>query len=353
MSFINSSSSFNSDKLSRLENSGTYSLNSSDLNLSTSSTYSTRNKGVYGKMVLIPASMYQATKEFMNQHLRSLEENSVAKHRKLALQNAHDPKLYAYHSIKANEYQQVADSKNISEIIASKLTNPSIQRIDNQLIAIKGNKKLSKKDMIRNYNHLLYKIQNLKRILMQEESDNYNRYSSNPFTPIPHTMPQTPASNTLQDFLKTHPNIMTYSKERGLTIDGEEVTKDSHASMRILHYLTKDISGPAPTGTNALIKALKKRGYDFNNFGNIYLKKELNENKDKTPKRKQPEKNSQEKFKEKISNQMGAVRNLRSRKVQISKHLQSTPKSTDSLLDQEGRLKSPKLKKLRKRNKPY
>ena len=144
MSFTNSSSSFNSDKLSRLENSGTHSLNSSDLNL-LSSTDSTINKGVYGKMVLIPASMYQATKEFMNQHLRSLEENSVAKHRKLALQNAHDPKLYAYHSIKANEYQQVADSKNISEIIASKLTNPSIQRIDNQLIAIKGNQKIVKK----------------------------------------------------------------------------------------------------------------------------------------------------------------------------------------------------------------
>ena len=349
MSFTNSSTSFNSDKLSRLENSGTHSLISSDLNLSTSSTDSTINKGVYGKMVLIPASMYQATKEFMNQHLRSLEENSVAKHRKLALQNAHDPKLYDYHSIKANEYQQVADSKNISEIIASKLTNPSIQRIDNQLIAIKVNKKLSKKDMIRHYKHLLYKKQNLKRILMQEESDNYNRYSSNPFTPIPHTIPQTPASNTLQDFLKTHPNIMTYSKERGLTIDGEEVTKDSHASMRILHYLTKDISGPAPTGTNALIKALKKRGYDFNNFGNIYLKKELNENKDKTPKRKQPEKKSQEKFKEKISKQMGAVRNLRSRKVQIAKHLQSTPKFEEESLDLEERLKSPK--RLR-RNKP-
>ena len=130
--------------------------------------------------------------------------------------------------------------------------------------------------MIKHYNHILSTRQNLKRISMQEESDNYNRYSTNTFTPFPHTMPQTPTSSTLQEFLKKHPNIMSYSKDEGLSIDGETVSKDSHALLRILHYLTEDIRGPAPIGTNSVIIASRNRDYNMNNLGNIYLKNELN-----------------------------------------------------------------------------
>ena len=114
---------------------------------------------------------------------------------------------------------------------------------------------------------------------MQNKVQAYNSYLTNPFSSMnekPQTLPENHAQRSLQQFLQTHHGVVTPNARGHLIIDGKKISKDAHDVPRLVHYLTKDISGPPPTGVKEMIEAMQRRGFDVqNDLGNTYLKHQL------------------------------------------------------------------------------
>ena len=111
---------------------------------------------------------------------------------------------------------------------------------------------------------------------MKQETQAYNKYITNPFNTLPKTMPQNHAQRSLTEFLKNNRDMITPNRTDHLIVDGEKISEDPHDVGRIIHYLTRDIRGPAPKGVGHIIRALRKRGFDINNdLGNAFLKKKI------------------------------------------------------------------------------
>ena len=81
-------------------------------------------------------------------------------------------------------------------------------------------------------------------------------------------------------FLRKHRGVIEPNEKGHLIIDGKTISTDPHDASKLVHYLTKDISGKPPKGVKELLQAMSKRGFDYkNNLGNAHLKKMLDENK--------------------------------------------------------------------------
>ena len=118
---------------------------------------------------------------------------------------------------------------------------------------------------------------------MKQETQAYNKYITNPFNTLPKTMPQNHSQRSLTEFLKKNRDMITPNREGHLIVDGKKISEDPHDVGRIIHYLTRDIRGPAPKGIGHVMNALRKRGFDIDNdIGNVFLKEKLKRRGQKT-----------------------------------------------------------------------
>ena len=232
----------------------------------------------YGQMTMIPSPIVSMVMKTIESHFENIESNEALKHIELARSHANNPNLFKYHMGEAERYKQVAHSKNINDLIRNKLSDSELDKIDGQIAALRRGK-LSNPDVMRQLQQLQIERNRRKDILMQNEVQAYNNYLTNPFSSMnekPQTLPENHAQRSLQQFLQTHHGVVTPNFCGDLIIDGKKISEDPHDVPRLVHYLTKDISGPPPTGVKEMIEAMRRRGFDVqNDLGNTYLKHQL------------------------------------------------------------------------------
>ena len=232
----------------------------------------------YGQMTMIPSPIVSMVMKTIESHFENIESNEALKHIELARSHANNPNLFKYHMGEAERYKQVAHSKNINDLIRNKLSDSELDKIDGQIAALRRGK-LSNPDVMRQLQQLQIERNRRKDILMQNEVQAYNNYLTNPFSSMnekPQTLPENHAQRSLQQFLQTHHGVVTPNARGHLIIDGKKISEDPHDVPRLVHYLTKDISGPPPTGVKEMIEAMRRRGFDVqNDLGNTYLKHQL------------------------------------------------------------------------------
>ena len=232
----------------------------------------------YGQMTMIPSPIVSMVMKTIESHFENIESNEALKHIELARSHANNPNLFKFHMGEAERYKQVAHSKNINDLIRNKLSDSELDKIDGQIAALRRGK-LSNPDVMRQLQQLQIERNRRMDILMQNEVQAYNNYLTNPFSSMnekPQTLPENHAQRSLQQFLQTHHGVVTPNSCGHLIIDGKKVSEDPHDVPRLVHYLTKDISGPPPTGVKEMIEAMRRRGFDVeNDLGNTYLKHQL------------------------------------------------------------------------------
>ena len=160
------------------------------------------------------------------------------------------------------------------------MSDSELDKIDAKIAALKKGH-LSNPDVMRQLQQLQVERNQRKDVLMHNEVSRYNNYLTNPFTSMnerPETLPENHAQRSLTQFLQTHHDVITPNHRGHLIIDGHKVSENPHDVPRLVHYLTKDISGPAPNGVTEMLNAMRRRGFDVNNnIGNTFLKQELRE----------------------------------------------------------------------------
>ena len=237
----------------------------------------------YGEQVMIPKAVYPLFMKTMQEHLENLEENKAAQHMELARRNANDPNKYEHHFIAALRYKQVANSKDINDMIRNKLTDSGLNNVDKQIASLRQGNQLKTQEGMQKYKQLQMERNRRKDVLMEAETKAYNKYLTNPFTSMnerPKTLPENYAQKELSGFLRKHRGVIEPNEKGHLIIDGKTISTDPHDASKLVHYLTKDISGKPPKGVKELLQAMSKRGFDYkNNLGNAHLKKMLDENK--------------------------------------------------------------------------
>ena len=175
----------------------------------------------------------------------------------------------------AARYHKVAQSKDINDMIRNKVSDSQTIRIENEIQRLKRGP-LNNPATLSRLRTLQIDLNHRKDTLMQQGTQAYNKYITNPFNTLPKTMPQNHAQRSLTEFLKNNRDMITPNREGQLIVDGKKISEDPHDVGRIIHYLTRDIRGPAPKGVGHVIRALEKRGYDINNdLGNAFLKNKL------------------------------------------------------------------------------
>eukprot|EP00112_Aurelia_sp_Birch-Aquarium-sp1_P016552 Seg3769.2 transcript_id=Seg3769.2/GoldUCD/mRNA.D3Y31 product="hypothetical protein" protein_id=Seg3769.2/GoldUCD/D3Y31 len=243
----------------------------------------------YGEQVMIPSALYPVFINTMKEHLENLEENKAMYHMEMAKRHANDPNKYRNHFNNALLYYNVAQSKNINDMIRNKLTDSSLTNIDKQIAQLKSGKQLRTADSMARYKQLQNERNRRKDILMESETKAYNRYLTNPFTSMnerPKTLPENHAQRELSGFLRNNRGVAESNSHGHLVIDGKTVSHDPQDSQKLIHYLLKDIRGPAPKGVTEMLNAMHKRGFDYkNNLGNSFLKEKLEKRKVKQTKR--------------------------------------------------------------------
>lgn len=243
----------------------------------------------YGEQVMIPSALYPVFINTMKEHLENLEENKAMYHMEMAKRHANDPNKYRNHFNNALLYYNVAQSKNINDMIRNKLTDSSLTNIDKQIAQLKSGKQLRTADGMARYKQLQNERNRRKDILMESETKAYNRYLTNPFTSMnerPKTLPENHAQRELSGFLRNNRGVAESNSHGHLVIDGKTVSHDPQDSQKLIHYLLKDIRGPAPKGVTEMLNAMHKRGFDYkNNLGNSFLKEKLEKRKVKQTKR--------------------------------------------------------------------
>ena len=237
----------------------------------------------YGEQVMIPKAVYPLFMKTMQEHLENLEGNKAAQHMELARRNANDPNKYEHHFIAALRYKRVANSKDINDMIRNKLTDSGLNNVDKQIASLRQGNQLKTPEGMQKYKQLQMERNRRKDVLMESETKAYNKYLTNPFTSMnerPKTLPENYAQKELSVFLRKHRGVIEPNERGHLIIDGKTISTYPHDASKLVHYLTKDISGKPPKGVKELLQAMSKRGFDYkNNLGNAHLKKMLDENK--------------------------------------------------------------------------
>ena len=234
-----------------------------------------RKRQHYGEVTLIPTKLYTTVMQTIKEHMENREQNKALFHIESARQNASNPNLYKYHMSEAARYHKVAQSKDTNDMIRNKVSDSQTIRIENEIQRLKKGP-LNNPATLSRLRTLQIDLNHRKDILMQQETQAYNKYITNPFNTLPKTMPQNHSQRSLTEFLKNNRDMITPNREGHLIVDGKKISEDPHDVGRLIHYLTTDVSGPRPRGARELIRALEKRGFDIkNDLGNTFLKEKL------------------------------------------------------------------------------
>eukprot|EP00112_Aurelia_sp_Birch-Aquarium-sp1_P012502 Seg2628.10 transcript_id=Seg2628.10/GoldUCD/mRNA.D3Y31 product="hypothetical protein" protein_id=Seg2628.10/GoldUCD/D3Y31 len=231
----------------------------------------------YAEMTAIPTSLYGAFMNTVKEHLENVESNEALKHIELARSHANNPNAFKYHMGEADRYHTVANSKNINDMIRNKLTDTELAKIDQKISTLRKGK-LNNPDTMRQLQQLQIERNTRKNILMQNETAAYNRYLSDPFSSLhkPQTLPENHAQRSLRQFLMNNQGVISPNPKGHLVIEGKTLSTTPGDIPRLVHYLTKDIHGPPPPGTDELLAAMRKRGFDVqHDIGNTFLKDRL------------------------------------------------------------------------------
>ena len=241
-----------------------------------------RKRQHYGEVTLIPTQLYTTVMENIKEHMENREQNKALYHIENARQNASNPNLYKYHMSEAARYHKVAQSKDINDMIRNKVSDSQTVRIENEIQRLKKGQ-FNNPATLSRLRTLQIDLNHRKDILMKQETQAYNKYITNPFNTLPKTMPQNHSQRSLTEFLKKNRDMITPNREGHLIVDGKKISEDPHDVGRIIHYLTRDIRGPAPKGIGHVMNALRKRGFDIDNdIGNVFLKEKLKRRGQKT-----------------------------------------------------------------------
>ena len=214
----------------------------------------------YGVATVIPRPILDMVMKHVESHFENLESNAALKHIKLARKNANNPNLFKYHMTEAGRYKKVANSKNINDLIRNKISDSELDKIDARIAGLKRGH-LSNPDVMQQLQQLQIERNQRKDVLMQNEISRYNNYLTNPFTSmneLHQSLPQNHAQRSLTQLLQTHHDVITPNHKGHLIIDGHKVSENPHDVPRLVHYLTKDISGPAPNGVREMLNAMRR-----------------------------------------------------------------------------------------------
>ena len=245
--------------------------------------------GAYGKMVLMPRLFYDWAIQSAKKVLPSLQQHNIAQNVTQAKQNANNPNAYRTYMIKANNYRHAENTtQDIDQRISNQLQQKSapIMTINKELHSLKNHTKLMSTVLgMKRYNTLQVKKQTFIKALHHEESTKYDNFVNNPndtLAPLPETMKNsTYHAATLKQFLSTNTGIISKDSDTGYTkVDGKVVSTHKNGVQRIIHYLNNDYEDrqqpKSPEGMNQFLYALSKRGFDFKNVGNSFLRKNVN-----------------------------------------------------------------------------
>ena len=250
--------------------------------------------GTYGKMVMVPYSVYDTMMNSGKDPVQNLHQNLIRQQVEEARKNANNPVKYRHYMVQANVLRRnTVANPNIDQRIQLSLNDPQIQKIDAELHRLGRDKNLIKTNAAQKRYRALQIDKNTRLNVLQTQEN--QRYSSLVNNPSDSTTP-TPASlsnksyhvNTLRAFLQRHPNLIRQDSSRHVYVENERVTSQANPQNlpHILHYLMQDYetqrslsdndySKQLPKGLLQFVRALHRRGFNYSDIGNKYLRDRL------------------------------------------------------------------------------
>ena len=250
--------------------------------------------GTYGNMVMVPKSTYETMMNSGRDPVQNLHQNLIRQQVEQAQKNANNPKKYQHYMVQANVLRRnTVANPNIDQRIKLALNDPHVQQIDAELHRLGRNKNLVKTHTAQKRYRSLQVDKNTRlNVLQNQENQRYSSLVNNPSdttTPIPTSLANKSYHvNTLRSFLQRHPNLIRQDSSGHVYVENERVT--SHAAPQnlshILHYLTQDYetqrslpdqeyAKQLPKGLLQFVRALHRRGFNYSDIGNKYLRDKL------------------------------------------------------------------------------
>ena len=145
---------------------------------------------------------------------------------------------------------------------------------------------------MKEYNRLLLDKDTRLKVLQNEENQKYSNLVTNPSdttSPMPKSLEDRSAHvRNLQQFLTKYPRLIREENDgKDLYADNKLVSQgDKNQLSRLLHYMTHDYEPKSslakmeyesniPKGLLEFVTALHRRGYSYENIGNLYLRRHL------------------------------------------------------------------------------
>ena len=101
--------------------------------------------GAYGKMKLVPESMYRWMLQTAKQVIPAVNQHVINRNVQKAREHANDPKLYRYYMTEASLYKKHnVNNPDVDNRIRQSLTDRELQRINGQISQLKNNSRLFK-----------------------------------------------------------------------------------------------------------------------------------------------------------------------------------------------------------------
>ena len=239
--------------------------------------------GAYGKMKLVPESMYRWMLQTAKQVIPAVNQHVINRNVQKAREHANDPKLYRYYMTEASLYKKHnVNNPDVDNRIRQSFTDRELQRINGQISQLKNNSRLLKTtEGMKTYQNLQVEKERRYSVLENAEHEKYRQFVNNPtntLQQIPESMKDvTYHTNAIKSVLASHPNMISTDVSGDLYVDGKKVSTNPKQVGRLIHFVSHDYSDltKAPEGTREFVKALKNRGFQMEDIGNTYLREKL------------------------------------------------------------------------------
>ena len=238
--------------------------------------------GAYGDMVQVPKSLYNFMLSSSQQILPAVNKHVIAQNVTRAKQNASDPKAYRYYMNQAALYKRYSvNNPDMDQRIRQSLTDPDLQRIEGNIKRLRTSPVLKTDEGMKHYQNLQIERERRFKVLEDSEHEKFRQFINNPsnnITPGPESMSDTPYhSRVVKSFLAAHPDMIQNDVTGNLYVMGKKISDDPKQAGRIMHFITHDYSdlSKTPQGTAAVLRAMKKKGFNIKDIGNTYLRDHL------------------------------------------------------------------------------
>ena len=238
--------------------------------------------GAYGDMVQVPKSLYNFMLSSSQQILPAVNKHVIAQNVDRAKQNASDPKAYIFYMNQAALYKKYnVNNPGMDQRIRQSLTDPDLQRIEGNIKRLRTLPVLKTDEGMKHYQNLQIERERRYKVLEDSEHRKFRQFINNPsnnITPGPESMSDTPYhSRVVKSFLAAHPNMIQNDVTGNVYVMGKKISDDPKQAGRIMNFITHDYSdlSKPPQGTSAVLNAMRKKGFNIKDIGNMYLREHL------------------------------------------------------------------------------